>query len=106
MYVKSGQGQIRFFPVLWFGFVINLVSGILLLIGYPAKAFTNPVFFVKIGCIAVGMVLMVLIRKRVLLEGRSGRMLAVLSLIFWIAAIVAGRLLAYTCTWLMVGVQC
>jgi hypothetical protein len=96
----------RFFPVLWFGFIINLISGLLLLISYPTKAFTNPVFFVKMGCIAAGMVLMVLIRKRVIDEGQSGRILAGLSLIFWIGAIVAGRLLAYTCTWLMVDVQC
>ena len=96
----------RFFPVLWFGFIINLISGLLLLIGYPTKAFTNPVFFVKMGCIAVGMILMILIRKRVILEGRSGRALAVMSLCFWIGAIVAGRLLAYTCTWLMADIQC
>jgi len=96
----------RFFPILWFGFIINLISGLLLLIGYPTKAFTNPVFFVKMGCIAAGMVLMVLIRKRVILEGRSGKALAILSLLFWIGAIVAGRLLAYTCTWLMVDIQC
>jgi len=96
----------RFFPVLWIGFIINLLSGLLLLIGYPTKAFTNPVFFVKMGCIAAGMMFMVLIRKRVILEGRNGKALAVLSLIFWIGAIVAGRLLAYTCTWLMVDIQC
>ena len=96
----------RFFPVLWLGFIINLISGLLLLIGYPTKAFTNPVFFVKMGCIAAGMVLMVFIRKRVILEGRSGKALAVLSLIFWIGAIAAGRLLAYTCTWLMVDILC
>jgi hypothetical protein len=96
----------RFFPVLWFGFIINLISGLLLLIGYPTKAFTNPVFFVKMGCIAAGMVLMVLIRKRVIHEGRSGKVLAILSLLFWLGAIVAGRLLAYTCTWLMVDIQC
>ena len=96
----------RFFPVLWFGFTINLISGLLLLIGYPTKAFTNPVFFLKMGCIAVGMLLMVLIRRRVILEGRSGKALAILSLCFWIGAIVAGRLLAYTCTWLMADVQC
>jgi hypothetical protein len=96
----------RFFPVLWSGFIINLISGLLLLIGYPTKAFTNPVFFVKMGCIAAGMVLMVLIRKRVILEGRSGKALALLSLLVWIGAIVAGRLLAYTCTWLMADVQC
>jgi len=96
----------RFFPILWFGFIINLISGLILLIGYPTKAFTNPVFFIKLGCIVVGMVLMVLIRKRVILEGRSGKAMAILSMIFWTGAIVAGRLLAYTCTWLMADFKC
>jgi len=96
----------KFFPVLWFGFVINLISGLLLLIGYPTKALTNPVFYIKIGCIAGGMVMMMLIRNRVIRDGRDGKMLAIVSLIFWISAIVAGRLLAYTCTYLMADLQC
>ena len=32
----------RFRPVLWLGFWVNAVSGVLLLIGYPTKALTNP----------------------------------------------------------------
>jgi len=96
----------KFFPILWFGFVINLISGLLLLISYPTKALTNPVFFFKMGCIAVAMVLMVLIRKRVILEGQSGKTMAILSTLLWFAAIVAGRLLAYTCTWLMADFRC
>src|SRR5262249_2921631 len=39
----------KFYPVLWFGFTINAISGILLLISYPTKALTNPVFYLKIG---------------------------------------------------------
>src|SRR5262245_22053392 len=35
----------RFQPFLWFGFWINAASGVLLLIGYPTKALTNPVFY-------------------------------------------------------------
>jgi len=96
----------RFFPILWFGFVINLISGLLLLISYPTKALTNPVFYVKLGCIVVAMILMVLIRKRVILEGQSGKAMAILSTVLWLVAIAAGRLLAYTCTWLMAGFEC
>jgi len=96
----------RFFPVMWFGFVINVISGLLLLICYPTKALTNPVFYIKLGCIAIGMILMLLIRKRVLIEGRSAKTMAVVSLIVWAGATVAGRLLAYTCTWLMADFQC
>src|SRR5215218_4997144 len=33
------------YPVMWIGFWINAVSGVLLLIAYPTKALTNPLFF-------------------------------------------------------------
>jgi hypothetical protein len=32
----------KFFPVMWFGFVVNAVSGLLLLIGYPDKSAHQP----------------------------------------------------------------
>ena len=96
----------RFFPVLWFGFVINLISGLLLLIAYPTKALTNPVFYVKLGCIAGGMIVMTLIRTRAIREGQKTNALAVVSLVLWAGAIVAGRLLAYTCTYLLADSTC
>ena len=38
----------RFMPVLWLAFAVNATSGTLLLIAYPTKALTNPVFYVKV----------------------------------------------------------
>ena len=100
----------RFYPVMWFGFVINSISGLLLLIGYPTKALTNPVFYIKIACIAVGMVLMVQMRRRVFPKDealpRNATVMAGLSLMVWPGAIFAGRLLAYTCTYLMRDMKC
>jgi len=100
----------RFYPVMWFGFVINAISGVLLLVGYPTKALTNPVFYLKIGCIVVGMVLMSWVRRRAFprdpnLPGNV-RAMAVLSLLVWAGAIVSGRLLAYTCKFLLVDMKC
>ena len=46
----------RLLPILWGGFWLNAASGILLLIGYPTKALTNPVFYLKLTLIAVAMV--------------------------------------------------
>ena len=37
-----------FLPVAWLALVVNAVSGMLLLIGYPTKALTNPVFYLKL----------------------------------------------------------
>ena len=56
----------RFFPVMWFGLIINVISGILLFIAYPTKAATNPVFYLKLGCIAAGVFMTLRIRARVL----------------------------------------
>ena len=55
----------RFVPILWMAFWLNAISGLLLLIGYPTKALTNPVFYLKLLLIAVGLVLFGRIGRRV-----------------------------------------
>jgi hypothetical protein len=86
----------RFLPLLWVGFWLNAISGVLLLVGYPTKALTNPVFYLKLGLIAVAMVLMVRLSRGDDLPQAVQRRMAVLSLLCWASAITAGRLLAYT----------
>ena len=94
----------RVFPVLWAGFWLNAISGIVLLVGYPTKALTNPVFYFKLLCVAIGLVVQTVIRRR-LLEDEAigvpdvpfwGKMLAYASLLVWTAVIFSGRFLAYT----------
>jgi hypothetical protein len=99
----------KFYPVMWFGFIINLISGVLLLLGYPTKALTNPVFYLKLSCVTVGMVLMWWLKTRVVTKQQSdttGKLAAAASLVMWAVAVIAGRFLAYTCTWLMAGTRC
>ena len=102
----------RYFLVMWAGFWINAFSGVLLLIAYPTKALTNPLFYSKLALIAFGVVLAFRIRRDVNgLAARAdappmARMLAAVSLVCWIAVIFAGRLLAYTCTRLTVDFPC
>ena len=94
----------RYVPILWTAFWLNLISGLLLLIGYPTKALTNPVFYLKLLLIGVGLVLFVRIGWRVFNEDGAPRRdvtptlrrLAVISLVCWVGAITAGRFLAYT----------
>ena len=90
----------RFLPVMWFGFWLNFVSGIVLLIGYPTKALTNPDFYLKLALIAGGVWLVGVIRER--MESRP-KGLAIASLVCWGGAIFAGRFLAYTYRHLMAG---
>jgi hypothetical protein len=109
-------GEIRrFLPILWFAFWVNAVSGTLLLIGYPTKALTNPVFYLKLLLIAAAIVLLLRIERRIMddaaqqgpdshpASSRSLNRLAIASLLCWTGAIFAGRFLAYTYTRLMVS---
>jgi hypothetical protein len=106
----------KFYPILWVALTANVVSGTLLLIGYPYKAFTNPLFYVKLSLIALAVYLVVRIRNDVLRNPQNNdrrdntslwkraKFLAGLSLASWMSTIAAGRFLAYTFTWLRVGI--
>jgi hypothetical protein len=96
----------KFFPVMWAAFALNAASGLLLLIAYPAKALTNPIFYLKLLCIGLAVAILVFIRKSLFTHRswdssappRGAKRLAAASLLLWIVATVAGRLLAYTHT--------
>lgn len=98
----------RYVGLVWSGFWLNAVSGLILLIAYPTKAFTNPVFYLKLALIGVGMGIFMTMERRLWRQPdgevwalRSGRALAITALVCWAGAIIAGRLLAYTHRYLM-----
>jgi hypothetical protein len=92
------------YGVIWTGFWIQVLSGSLLLIAYPTKALTNPDFYLKLALIGLAVFVMHKIKQRVFSDASlseaammsKGRALAAWSLIFWLGAVTAGRLLAYT----------
>jgi hypothetical protein len=100
----------RYFAVMWFGFWTNAVSGLLLLIAYPTKALTNPLFYAKLTLIAAGLAMTLPLRRHMREAAPSAltatpthlKLVAAASLLCWSASIIAGRLLAYTYTRLMV----
>lgn len=108
----SLKAMAGFLPLLWTAFAINAVSGTLLLIAYPTKALTNPLFYIKLCLIALGVSLVYVIGRTVLRVddgeqrslGRNARILAIASLATWVALILAGRFLAYTHRWELLGV--
>lgn len=93
-----------FFRVMWIGFWVNAVSGTALLIAYPTKALTNPVFYLKLTLIAAGLVQARWILRHIPQDAgprdgwtpRAMKVRAALSLVCWLSAVTAGRLLAYT----------
>jgi hypothetical protein len=91
----------RYFPVMWVGFWVNAMSGLALLLAYPTKALTNPLFYVKLACIAGGLLTAHAIRVSIRAQPAGQaysrlRALAVASLLLWVVGITTGRLLAYT----------
>jgi hypothetical protein len=97
--------------VLWLAFAVNAVTGILMLIGYPTKALTNPLFYVKLSFVAIAVWLLYQIAAHVLPASedekslsKKVKVLAVTSLAAWAFLIAAGRWLAYTHKWEMLGV--
>jgi len=97
----------KFIPVMWAGFWLALVTGLLLLSAYPAKALTNPVFALKFVMLGAAGLLVRAMAKRVLPAGVAapdwGRWVAGASLFAWAGAITAGRFLAYTNHMLLVS---
>ena len=89
-----------FFRVMWTGFWLSLVTGSSLFAAYATMRASSPAFYAKLLFVSLGVSTVVLIKRNVF-DAPSGvpvvpvKLLAVLSLAAWTAAITAGRLLAY-----------
>jgi hypothetical protein len=93
----------RLYGPIWLGFWISTATGIVLTVADATTRLTNPVFYVKMAFVFGGVWLLVLMRKRVFHDPEldhkvlpsSAKVLAWASLVCWLGAITAGRLLAY-----------
>lgn len=95
---------LSFFPWMYAGFWVNAISGLALLAASATSMFGNPMFFIKLGFIALAVINLRLLRIRVFGNAAAlaavplateGRVFAVASLVCWSGAIIAGRLTAY-----------
>ena len=101
----------RLFTIMWTGFGLNATTGVLLLIAYPTKALTNPDFYVKLTFIALAVITMAKLNTKVFGDASlseaamiaKGKVMATLSLVFWIGAVGAGRLLSETARYFFYG---
>lgn len=96
----------------WWGFYLNFASGMILLSAQPRREFMTGLFWVKIGFIVMAVISMFVMQKAlanikttpnpvrggppVEIVPLNLRLLAFAIDIFWIVAIVAGRLIGYT----------
>ena len=92
------------YRLMWAGFAINAITGVLLFAANATTKSTQPVFYVKLALIAAALVITAAIRNAVARDRStshqpaavmSPRRLAMVSLGLWTGAIAAGRLMAY-----------
>jgi hypothetical protein len=93
----------KLYPVMWWGFGLNLFTGIGLFCADAQTRAINLDFWVKLVFVAVGVFLLARMRKAVFANPlldlgpvpKDARVLAFASLVCWFGAICAGRLIAY-----------
>jgi hypothetical protein len=98
-----------FFPVMWIGAAMAVLSGLALLAGYPAKALTNWVFALKFAClISASLLVWRMARDIFPIAARDealpprARWMAGGALLLWAGGVACGKLLLYTNVMLLV----
>jgi hypothetical protein len=92
----------RSFRVMWIGFWVNALSGVMLFAADATTKGATLLFLTKMALVALGVVVIVITRRQVFGNTpdrprvtTAAKALAATSLLVWIAAIAAGRLMAY-----------
>lgn len=100
---------VKLMPIAWWGFYINLVSGIFLFIAQPRRELLTPVFDIKILLIVLAVITMRMMEKALgdveivanpdgtasEVASQTARVAALCTGLFWLAAIIAGRIIGY-----------
>ena len=96
----------RFLPTIWPVLIVLLLTGGLLIIGEPRRSLLNATFYLKMGLLAVAIVLTVALQRSIRssptfweqdgVRRFAGRFAATGSMIVWCAIVFAGRWIAYT----------
>jgi hypothetical protein len=95
----------RFAPWIWWGLLVLLITGTILIIGEPKRSLNNVAFWIKMGLLAVAIASTIAfqlsLRGRMAFweedaEGRMAvRILAIGSFLVWCGIAMAGRWIAY-----------
>jgi hypothetical protein len=92
----------RLFRVMWAGFWLNLVTGVMLFAADASTKGATTLFVVKIAMVLVAVAVAAGMQRRVYGQGSAPRAvptgvpaMAVLSILLWLGAIATGRYMAY-----------
>jgi hypothetical protein len=91
----------RFFGLAWIGFGINLVSGSALFSAQATSYIVDWVFMTKMALVVLGAMTAAILQPAVAKTAPGGeasgvmKAVAAIAIVFWVVAIVMGRLTAY-----------
>jgi hypothetical protein len=95
----------RFAPIIWYGTLVLLVTGVILIVGEPHRELVNPVFQIKMVLLIVALALTAVFQRFMQVDPlywdhtharrAAAAMLSVVSLAVWIGIVFAGRWIAY-----------
>ena len=92
----------QLYPLMWWGFGLNAVTGTALLLASASTRLIDPLFYIKMIFIFAGVAVLQRTRNKVFRNlgpngalPESAKALAWAGLICWLGAVTAGRLLAY-----------
>jgi hypothetical protein len=97
-------GTLALLPLAWLGFTVNLISGLALFISDPIVFWGSVSFKIKLSLIALAGINTFILSQSVFSVARAGgdaapskaaKRVAASSLVFWVGAIILGRLVAY-----------
>ena len=99
----------RFAPWLSWALVVLLVTGISMVIGEPVRALLSLSFWLKMFLVAVGAIVAGLLQmsmksnephwEQTLVNRRTVKSLAIVTLLIWVGIVILGRLIAYDYVW-------
>lgn len=91
----------RFFGIAWLGFGINFLSGGALFSAQATSYITDWVFMTKMALVFLGAITAAILAPAIAKAGPNGQVsggtkaVAAIAIVFWLVAIVMGRLTAY-----------
>ena len=95
----------RFVPWIWWGLLVLILTGLLMITGEPVRELINPVFWIKMVLVLTAILVSLWFQKAVrrndaAWESVQGRRIAVRTaavaiILLWLAIMVAGRWIAY-----------
>jgi energy-coupling factor transporter transmembrane protein EcfT len=96
----------RLFPMMWIGWIVTTITGLLLVMAAAEKRAPNPILWVKMVLLAIATPMMWKFQMKVFNDPSvnesnippSARSIAVWQIALWILIMISGRLIPYSTT--------